>query len=167
MPPISRPHSSKDKRGELRKTLSFGHQDHFTIGFYQPNDFHQKAFRAGDYGILFVALTFLAVLLVERCSGRSVHPVQYLMIGTAKALWVVLMVSLAEYVGFVAAYDAATVATVGLITAYALIGLRLGNGTWGLFAGLSGIYGVLFMILQAENTSLPAGATLSFAALRC
>ena len=51
----------------------------FGVAFYQPNDFYQKAWRAARYGILFIALTFLTVLLIEGAREKPVHPVQYIL----------------------------------------------------------------------------------------
>ena len=48
--------------------------------FITPNDFYQKAWRASRYGILFISLTFLTILLLDRTSKRPAHPVQYLMV---------------------------------------------------------------------------------------
>lgn len=145
--------------------VKIAHAAQFGVSYYQPNDFYQKAFRAGRYGLLFVALTFMTVLLIERRGDRPVHPVQYLFIGLAQSLFVVLMVALAEQVGFTAAYAIASGATIGLITLYAFAALKLGARTLALFGALSVTYAILYMILQAEDLALLAGSIFAFAAL--
>lgn len=157
---LSVPHIARhDPTDQARQRGSFG------VEFYQPNDFYQKAFRAGRYGILFIALTFLTVLLVEDRKTRPTHPVQYLMIGLAQSLFVVLMVAFAEQIGFGGAYTLAAGATVTLITLYGATGLKLGRRAWVLGGALVLIYAVLYLILQTADFALLAGALLSFCAL--
>lgn len=137
----------------------------FGVRFFQPNDFYQKAYRAARYGLLFIALTFLTVLLVEDRTRRPAHPVQYLLIGLAQSIFVLLMVAYAEQIGFLAAYVLASVATIGAIVMFAALGLKLGRRTWVLGATLVLLYAVLYLILQSADYALIAGATLAFAAL--
>ncbi|WP_095587270.1 cell envelope integrity protein CreD [Actibacterium ureilyticum] len=157
---LALPHVSRESPSQqLREQGTFG------IEFYQPNDFYQKAFRASRYGILFIALTFLTVLLVEDRKTRPTHPVQYLMIGLAQSLFVVLMVAFAEQIGFGEAYVLAAGATIGLITFYGITGLKLGRRAWVLGGALGMIYAVLYLILQTADFALLAGALLGFCAL--
>jgi len=137
----------------------------FGVQFFQPNDFYQKAYRAARYGILFIALTFLTVLLIEIRQEKKAHPVQYVLIGLAQAIFVLLMVAYAEQIGFAYAYLLASVATVGLITFYGLIGLKLGRRTWVLGTMLVVLYALLYLILRSADYALLAGSTLAFAAL--
>ncbi len=135
------------------------------VTFFQPNDFYQRAYRAARYGILFIALTFLTVLLIDRTSERPTHPVQYILIGLAQSVFVLLMVAYAEQIGFGAAYALASSATVGLLVMFGFTGLRLGRRTWVLGAMLVIVYAVLYLILRSADYALLAGATLSFLAL--
>ena len=137
----------------------------FGVRFFQPNDFYQKAWRAANYGLLFLGLTFLTVFLIESRSRRPAHPVQYVLIGLAQAIFVLLMVAYAEQIGFGAAYLLAAAATVALITLYAFLALRLGRRAGVLGLMLAVLYGVLYLILESTDYALIAGATLSFAAL--
>ena len=123
----------------------------FGVQFFQPNDFYQKAYRAARYGILFIALTFLTVLLIEIRQEKKAHPVQYVLIGLAQAIFVLLMVAYAEQIGFAYAYLLASVATVGLITFYGLIGLKLGRRTWVLGTMLVVLYALLYLILRSAD----------------
>ena len=41
------------------------------VRFITPNDFYQKAWRSARYGILFIALTFLTILMLERTTERA------------------------------------------------------------------------------------------------
>jgi inner membrane protein len=137
----------------------------FGVRFYQPNDFYQKAYRAARYGLLFIALTFLTVLLIERQTGQPTHPVQYILIGLAQSVFVLLMVSYAEQIGFGPAYLVASAATIGLLVMFGFTGLRFGRRTWVLACMLLVLYGVLYFILLSADYALIAGSTVAFLAL--
>jgi inner membrane protein len=135
------------------------------VRFITPNDFYQKAWRSARYGILFIGLTFLTILLLDRTSERPAHPVQYLMVGLAQSVFVLLMVAYAEQIGFGAAYAVASGATIGLLTLFGSVALKLGRRTGLLAAVLVTVYGVLYLILQSADYALLAGSTLTFVAL--
>lgn len=137
----------------------------FGVDLIEPNDFYQKAYRAGRYGILFIALTFLTVLLVDRNRATPVHPVQYFLIGLAQATFVLLMVSYAEQIGFALAYLVSAGAVTVLLTLFGWIGLALGRRSLVLGATLVLVYAVLYLILQSEDYALLAGSTLAFVAI--
>ncbi|MBF9043430.1 cell envelope integrity protein CreD [Rhodobacterales bacterium HKCCE4037] len=140
-------------------------QSAFGVQYFQPNDFYQKAYRAARYGILFVALTFLTVLLIEGGTKRPTHPVQYILIGLAQSTFVLLMVSYAEQIGFGAAYLLSAGATTALLTLFGAIALKLGLRTLILGLMLAITYAVLYLILQSADYALLAGSTLAFLAL--
>ncbi|QQA42436.1 cell envelope integrity protein CreD [Pelagovum pacificum] len=154
LPQVSRGGFSQSSRSEV-----------FGLRYFQPNDFYQQAYRAARYGILYIALTFLTVLLIERRQEKPAHPVQYILIGLAQSLFVLLMVAYAEQIGFGAAYALSAGAVTVLLTAYGITGLRLGRRSFVLGATLAVLYAVLYLILQSEDYALVTGATLAFAAL--
>ncbi|MCG3266757.1 cell envelope integrity protein CreD [Yoonia sp. I 8.24] len=140
-------------------------QRSFGVRFYQPNDFYQQAYRAARYGLLFISLTFLTVLLIEKRQARPAHPVQYILIGLAQSTFVLLMVAYAEQIGFGAAYLLSAAVTTALITFYAFVGLKLGNRAWIMGALLVVLYAVLYLILRSADYALMFGATLAFMAI--
>ncbi len=135
------------------------------VRFLTPNDFYQKAWRASRYGLLFVSLTFLTILLIERGRETPIHPVQYLMVGVAQAIFVLLMVSYAEQIGFGPAYALSAAATIGLITLYGVTGMKFGRRALALGGVLTLVYGVLYLVLRSTDYALLAGSTLAFLAL--
>lgn len=151
-------------------TLSDGGLERFSphqfgVTFYQPVDFYDLVMRAVKYGILFLAAGFMGVFVLELLSGKRVHPVQYLFVGLAMVFFYVLLLSLAEHLGFMWAYAIASAATGGMLATYvgrALASLRSGLIMAGLFALL---YGFLYFILRLEDYALLAGALLGFTAL--
>ncbi|MBF9058345.1 cell envelope integrity protein CreD [Rhodobacterales bacterium HKCCSP123] len=162
IPHLARPlpqAAREDYDGIARQQSAFG------VRYFQPNDFYQQAFRAARYGILFIALTFLTVLLLEGRTGKPTHPVQYILIGLAQSVFVLLMVSYAEQVGFGAAYALSAGATTLLLTMFGALGLKLGKRTGVLALMLAVTYGVLYLILRSADYALLAGSTLAFLAL--
>lgn len=137
----------------------------FGVRFIQPVDIYTQSERAVKYGLLFVILTFVAFLLFEALKGLAVHPVQYGLAGAAVALFFLLLISLSEHLPFVAAYVVASAACVGLLAYYAsfvLHSIRRGAG-FGLL--LAALYGLLYVLLRAEDYALLLGSVLLFGLL--
>jgi len=149
----------EDGDGFARRSTSFN------IGFHQPNDFYQQAYRAARYGILFIGLTFLTMYLVEGRSERPAHPVQYILVGLAQSTFFLLMLALAEQFGFGPAYLISGAATVALVTAFAAMALKLGRRTWVVGVLLVLLYAVLYLILRSADYALLAGSVLAFGAI--
>lgn len=137
----------------------------FGVDFIRTVDVYTLASRAVKYGILFIALTFLTVFLMERTTRHPVHPAQYVLIGVAQTVFFLLLLSLAEQVGFLGAYLAASGATVALISYYGAAALRLNRRVWILSALLVLLYGVLYLILRSADNALIAGSLLAFGAV--
>jgi inner membrane protein len=130
----------------------------FGVRFFVPVDFYQLVSRAAKYAMMFVATAFMAVFLLEVRSTRQVHPVQYFFVGLTIIFFYVLLLSLAEQIGFLWAYVIAAGATGSLLSVYvgcAQASLGKGLTMGGMFAVL---YGLLYMILQLEDYALLAGA---------
>ena len=135
------------------------------IDLMDPVNIYLLSERAVKYGILFVCLTFGGFFIRETLSRSPIHPMQYLLVGLALAIFFLLLIALSEHFSFVWSYLISAVACIGLIGAYlsgAFGGLRQGM-SFG--AGLTGLYGVLFGILNSEDNSLLMGAILLFIAL--
>ncbi|WP_306116172.1 MULTISPECIES: cell envelope integrity protein CreD [unclassified Roseovarius] len=141
------------------------HAASFGVDFYQPNDFYQKSYRAARYGLMFIALTFLTIFLIEGQAKRPTHPVQYLLVGLAQSTFFLLMLALAEQLGFGLAYLISGAATVTLVTAYGATALALGKRTVVLGLLLTLLYAVLYLILRSADYALLAGSVLAFAAV--
>ncbi len=130
----------------------------FGVDFVQPVDVYQQTERSVKYGALFLVLTFVTFFLFELFQPIRVHPVQYLMVGSALCLFYVLLLSIAEQVAFGIAYLVAGGATVALLGLYAAAVLR-GIQRAVLFAGVLGLlYGYLYVLLQAEDYALLLGS---------
>ncbi len=137
----------------------------FGVRFYQPVDHYQLVQRSLKYAILFVALAFLVFFVVETVSPRRLHVVHYALVGAAQVLFYLLLLSLSEHIGFAGAYLAAAAATIGLTSLYAVSALASKLRAGVLWLVLSMLYGLLYIILNAEDYALLIGSTLLFVAL--
>ena len=139
--------------------------DSFGVAFVDPVNPYTLADRATKYGLLFIALTFVAVGLFELMKRLRVHPVQYLLVGSAICSFFLLLVSLSEHLAFGWSYLAAATACVLLLGYYA--SHMLGSLARGipLGAGIALLYGLLYVLLQLEQTALAVGSVALFLVL--
>jgi inner membrane protein len=137
----------------------------FGVEIVQPVDHYRMAERSVKYAGLFILLTFATVWLIEVIAGVQVHPIQYLLLGSALCLFYLLELSLAEHVGFPAAYGVASVAVIALIGAYSHAVLRRTALALTVGAGVAGLYGYLYVLLMNEDSALLIGSIGLFAIL--
>jgi inner membrane protein len=123
-----------------------------------PVNSYQKTMRSVKYAILCILLTFTAFFLIETSNKKSVHPVQYALIGFALILFYTLLLSFSEYTGFNTAYCIAAVATAGLI-GWFVKGL-LGSVKLSMLLSvvLVLLYSYVFTILQLQDYALLMGS---------
>jgi inner membrane protein len=121
-------------------------------------DFYHKSERSVKYGILFILLTFMTFFLFEVLNHRSIHPLQYLMVGSALCLFYVLLLSISEHLGFVTAYIIASASTIVLITAYATKVLHNTQRAGIMGLALTGLYISLYVLLHLQDYALLFGA---------
>lgn len=130
----------------------------FGVELYQPVGTYQRNERAGKYGILFVALTFVALFLFDALGRWRVHPVQYLLVGLALCTFYVVLLALSEQIGFAFAYLVAAIAVVAIIGGYAMAAARSRRAGGALGALLTLIYALLYGLVISEQYSLLMGA---------
>ena len=135
------------------------------VSLVEPVNPYSLAYRASEYGFLFVALTFAALLLVEVIWGVRLHPVQYLLVGSALAVFFLVLIALSEHIHFGWAYLCAASACVALLTYYLRHPLASATRTSMFAAIFAALYGALYVLLQSEDYALLLGALLVFAAL--
>jgi inner membrane protein len=137
----------------------------FGVSLVDPVDQYLKADRAIKYALLFVALTFAGFFLFEVLKRLAIHPMQYALVGFALALFYLLLLSLAEHIGFALAYGLSASGCVLLIGFYVSHVLQSWRNGLGFGAGLAALYGLLFGLLSAEDYALLMGSLLLFAML--
>lgn len=135
------------------------------INLIQPVDLYSRVNRAAKYGFLFIGFTFLALLMFDVIGGVRVSAVEYLLMGAALILFFVLLLALAELIGFTPAYLLASAAIAGLNTAYGAAVLNSWRRAAFIGGLLASLYAVLYVLLSLEAFSLLIGSILLFAAL--
>ena len=138
---------------------------HFGVSFVDPVDQYLRSERAIKYALLFIALTFGGFFLYEVLRQLAGHPIQYGLVGSALAVFYLLLLSLSEHIGFNAAYAVSAAACVGLVSYYIGHVLRSLVRGAGFAAGLATLYGLLFCLLNAEDYALLLGSILVFTLL--
>ncbi|HEX2590633.1 MAG TPA: inner membrane CreD family protein, partial [Rhizomicrobium sp.] len=137
----------------------------FGVRFYQPVDYYQLVARSLKYAVLFVALAFLVFFVTETISTQQLHAIQYALVGAAQVLFYLLLLSLSEHLGFALSYLIGAAATVMLTGLYAISVFASRWRAAMLTVILSALYGLLYVILNAEDFALLIGAGVLFAAL--
>lgn len=130
----------------------------FGVELYQPVDVYQKTERSVKYGMLFLVLTFLAFFLFEAFSPVLLHPMHYLLVGSALCLFYVLLLSISEHITFGVAYGIASAGILVLISGYSLAILRGKRRALAMSGMLVILYGYLYVLLQAEDYALLLGS---------
>ena len=128
-------------------------------------DSYRSIRRSLHYVTLFLGLVFLTYFLFEVMTGKSVHPAQYALVGVAQIIFYLLLLSLAEHLGFDLSYLLAGGATVGLFSVNAewvFKSRKLAGRALGVFSLL---YLFIYVLLRVEAYALLVGATASFVAV--
>jgi inner membrane protein len=137
----------------------------FGVTLLTPVDAYRETDRAIKYGIMFIGLTFVACLLFEMATGTRPHVAQYGLIGLALCVFYLLLLSVAEQVGFALAYVASASAVVAQATLYNWALRRRAGPALAFGVILAGLYAGLYGLLQLEDVALLTGSVLLFAVL--
>jgi inner membrane protein len=135
------------------------------VRLVDPANPYQSVTRALKYALMFLGVVFLAYFLMEATSDRRVHPAQYILVGLAQLIFYLLLLSIAERIGFDLAFLIAAAATVTLIGGYAgavFNSRRRGFIAFGAFALL---YALIYMLMRLEDYALLAGSIAAFVAI--
>jgi inner membrane protein len=137
----------------------------FGVDFFRGVDTYALNTRAVKYAVLFLAVPFLTLFLLEIFAKRRIHPVPYLLSGIANAVFYLLLLSLSEQIPFYTAYLIAALAVSAMMTLYARSLLPSWNKSWhmGLTVGLS--YVLLYAVLNAQSYALLIGSVGTFVVL--
>lgn len=151
-------------RIDLNQLTSWDAHD-MAVRFVRPANPYQSVERALKYAAMFIGFVFLTYFLFEVTQSARAHPAQYVLVGLAQSIFYLLLLAFAERMGFDLAFLLAAGMTVGLIAAYSVSVFKsLATGVKA-FGVLSGIYGLIYVLMRAEDQALLAGAIASFAAI--
>jgi len=135
------------------------------ISFVEVADPYQSVNRSLKYIPLFLGLIFLSYFVFEATTGKRVHFAQYILVGVAQMIFYLLLLSLAERIGFGFGFLLAGSATVLLLSANAgwIFASRVqGFRALGIFGML---YVLIYLLLRLEDNALLVGAIASFLAV--
>ncbi len=134
----------------------------FGVRLFRPVGAYHQAERSAKYGVLFLIYTFGALFLFELLGRLPLHIVHYGLVGLSLSLFYLLLLSLAEHLGFAPAYliaAAAVVAQIGLYT-WGAVGSRWRSASF--TALLAALYAALYGLMQLETYALLIGSICLF-----
>lgn len=130
------------------------------VDLFEPVSLYSTTDRSIKYGIIFIALTFMTLFIFELINKIRLHIVQYAIVGIALSVFYLILLSVAEQLGFLYAYQMASAITVLLIAMYTFLLLKKLSPTIVILLLLSGLYTALYFILQLEDYALLIGTGL-------
>ena len=131
--------------------------DSFGVDFVMVVDHYQKSLRSAKYGILFIALTFMALLFAEMATGESLQIMNYALVSLALVLFFSLLNALSEQIGFNPAYIIAAGSTIVLITLFLRKLVRNFRAVILISGMLVFLYSVIFILLTLNDYAYLAG----------
>ncbi len=137
----------------------------FKASFIEPVDQYQLTKRAIKYDILFTVLIFVSFFIFEILKQIKIHPVQYLLVGMALAIFYLLLLAASEHIGFTLAYIIGALACSILIGFYLSAVLKSIKWSCGFTVFLLTLYACLYIVMNSEGNSLLFGTTLLFLVL--
>ena len=135
------------------------------VSFIEVADPYQSVNRSLKYFLLFIGLVFLSYFLFEVTTGKRVHPAQYVLVGIAQLIFYLLLLSLAERIGFDLGFFVAGAATVLLLSINAGWIFASRAQAVRALAAFTLLYGLIYMLLRLEDNALLVGAIASFMAV--
>jgi inner membrane protein involved in colicin E2 resistance len=126
---------------------------------------YRMVYRSLKYSALILTLVFAAFFLFETLAGLRLHAVHYALVGAAMCLFYLALLALGEVMEPGPAYIAAAVASSLLIVCYSAAILRSWARAGSIAGLLTGVYGVLYVVLRMEHFALLAGTATLFVVL--
>jgi inner membrane protein len=133
-------------------------QSAFGVTLLIPVDEYQKTMRTAKYAIMFIAFTFISFFMMELLNKKTIHPLQYLLIGFALLIFYSLLLAVSEHLLFNYAYLISGLLIISLITAYTRSVLKSNRHSLFIAGILTMLYSYLFIILQLQDYALLMGS---------
>ena len=154
-----------DNHGVLAASADTPSEQPKTVLGIHLADSYRAIRRSLHYITLFLGLVFLTYFLFEVLNGRSVHLAQYVMVGIAQTIFYLLLLSLAEHLGFDLSFLIAGASTVALFSINTEWVFRSRKLAYRALAVFTLLYTFIYVLLRVEAYALLVGATASFAAV--
>lgn len=134
----------------------------FTAGvdLFETVSLYSQVDRAVKYAILFIGLTFIALLSFELVSKARLHFMQYGLVGIAMTMFYLVLLSLAEHTSFLLAFAAASAVSIVMNGLYIMAAMRSRKKGLVVMGMLSALYLLLYALLQMEEYALLMGTFL-------
>ena len=136
------------------KSMSFD-----TVGtkFLVRDGQYTQTNRALKYAFLVILLSLVAVFFGEMSVGSEINALNYLLIGAALVLFYLMLLSLAEWIGFGLAYIASAVLILGMVALYlnAIVHDKKTVTAICLFMGLVDVF--IYILLKIADMALLVG----------
>ena len=141
------------------------YSSHFGVKHIEAVDIYLQSERSVKYGMLFIGLIFISFFIFELLMKLPIHPIQYSLVGFAIAVFYLLLISLSEHINFLVSYSIASLCCTGLLLSYLRYVLGGYKQAFAFSALLLLLYGVLYIIISAEDLALLMGAFITFISL--
>jgi inner membrane protein len=137
----------------------------FGVKLMMPVDEYQETMRTTKYGLIIIILTFVSFFMIEIFSKKTIHPIQYLLVGLSLVIFYSLLLSISEYLVFQYSYLVSSLMTIVLTSLY--VKSIYSSGRLGALIGLilASFYGFMYVIIQMQDYSLLLGNIALFAIL--
>ncbi len=135
------------------------------VSLIEPVNVYSLSYRATEYAFLFILFTFTALALVETLANVRLHAIQYGLVGSAIAVFFLLLLAISEHSSFTFAYASAAIACTTLMTIYLRHPLGSRSRTAWFGALFAGVYAMLYVLLLREEDALLVGSLMVFAML--
>lgn len=137
----------------------------FSVNIATPADQYQLTDRALKYAILLIALIFAAFFVFESLTARQMHPMEYLLVGLSLVMFYLVLLALAEHIGFTPAWITASLLGAVLNGIYLQGVMKSWRASLPFTGALLVLYGVMWSLLNSQDSALLLGTGVLFAAL--
>ena len=137
----------------------------FSVAVATPADQYQLADRATKYAILLISLTFMAFFVFETTTEQRLHPIQYLLVGLSLVMFYLLLLALAEHIGFTLAWVVASLVGALMNGVYLQAVLKGWRVSLVFTLALLMLDGVMWALLRSEDSALLLGTSVLLLAL--
>lgn len=154
-----------NNRGLLAASAEHPTEQPKTVFGIKLADSYRSTRRSLHYITLFLGLVFLTYFLFEVSTSKRVHLAQYALVGVAQTIFYLLLLSLAEHLGFDWSFLIAGASTVGLFSMNTEWIFRSRQLALRALAVFTALYAFIYVLLRLEAYALLVGAITSFVAV--
>lgn len=140
----------------------FGNGAEVGVGLIEAVSLYRMITRVAKYGLLPVCLAFALYLGFEILGRIRIHLVQYLLVAASMVAFSLMLLSLSEWIGYGPAFLLSAGLVVGQSSLYTAAVSRNGRVTITFALLMSGLFGMLFVMLGLETYALLLGTAAVF-----